>query len=635
VSVPFTGKPLPAATTCFWKVKTWDNHGDESEFSQPKAFRTAAKLDSETTAYPLEVIEEKPTEVRTSGDGENKITFIDFGKAAFGQLKIALRSDIEDATALIHLGECLKNGKINRRPGGGRRYELVKLKLLRGTHTYTTALRKRRGPMQLPAHIGEVMPFRYCEIENAAYPPKKTDILRRSVYSPFDDSAASFESSDTVLNQVWELCKYSIKATTFTGMYIDGDRERLPYEADAYINQLGHYCTDREYTVARRTHEYLITHSSWPTEWILHSVLMAREDYLRTGNPASLRRFRNDLKAKTLLALKDESGFISTRTKKWTREVARSIYSRENLRDIVDWPHPGGFGARGETDGFVFTKYNTVVNVFHYAALSQMAEIEGALGNAAEQKFYAGEAARVKDLVNTLLFDKTKGVYTDGIETKHASLHANMLPLAFGIVPKEHAASVGAFVRSRGMECSVYGAQYLLDAVYENGDADHGLFLLTKKDGRSWYNMLREGSTITMEAWGDKYKPDQDWNHAWGAAPANIIIRKLMGVEPLDAGFALARIRPQTASLKHAKASVPTLRGTIKAEVKNDGENYTLRVEIPANMAAEIWLPAAPEKKKKLRLNGELVQARLSEDGKFVFVGRVLSGAHTATLSAQ
>ncbi|MDR3229534.1 MAG: hypothetical protein LBT53_09075, partial [Puniceicoccales bacterium] len=30
VSVPFTGKPLPAATTCFWKVKTWDNHGDES-----------------------------------------------------------------------------------------------------------------------------------------------------------------------------------------------------------------------------------------------------------------------------------------------------------------------------------------------------------------------------------------------------------------------------------------------------------------------------------------------------------------------------------------------------------------------------------------------------------------------------
>jgi hypothetical protein len=633
VSVPFTGKPLPAATTCFWKVKTWDNHGDESEFSQPKAFRTAAKLDSETTAYPLEISEEKPQQISISGNDGNKTMFVDFGKAAFGQLKITLHSDTEGATALIHLGECLKNGKIDRRPGGSRRYELIKLKLLRGTHTYTTSFRKKRAPVQLPAYIGEVMPFRYCEIENGSHLPAKTDILRRTVYSPFDDSAASFESSDTILNQVWELCKYSIKATTFAGIYVDGDRERIPYEADAYINQLGHYCTDREHTVARRTHEYLIKHPTWPTEWILHSVLMAREDYLRTGNPASLRRFRNDLKAKTLLALKDENGLISTRTKKITPEISRSIYSKGNLRDIVDWPQRGGFGAKGETDGFVFTKYNTVVNVFHYAALNQMAEIEGALGNAAGQKFYAGEAARVKALVNTLLFDKTKGVYTDGVETKHASLHANMLPLAFGIVPKEHAASVGAFVRSRGMACSVYGAQYLLEAVYENGDADHGLSLLTKKDDRGWYNMLREGSTITMEAWDNKYKPNQDWNHAWGAAPANIIIRKLMGVEPLDAGFALARIRPQTASLKHAKASVPTLRGTIKTEVKNDGENYTLCVEIPANMAAEIWLPSAQG--KKLRLNGELVQTRLSEDGKFTFAGRVLSGTHTATLSAQ
>jgi len=56
------------------------------------------------------------------------------------------------------------------------------------------------------------------------------------------------------------MCKYTMKATSFTGIYIDGDRERIPYEADAYINQLGHYYTDREYSMGRVSSEYFIKH---------------------------------------------------------------------------------------------------------------------------------------------------------------------------------------------------------------------------------------------------------------------------------------------------------------------------------------------------------------------------------------
>ena len=59
-----------------------------------------------------------------------------------------------------------------------------------------------------------------------------------------DDFSSEFTSSDTILNQIWDLCKYTIKATSFAGLYIDGDRERIPYEADAIINQLSHYCVD-------------------------------------------------------------------------------------------------------------------------------------------------------------------------------------------------------------------------------------------------------------------------------------------------------------------------------------------------------------------------------------------------------
>ena len=111
------------------------------------------------------------------------------------------------------------------------------------------------------------------------------------------------------------------------------------------------------------------------------------------------------------------------------------------------------------------------------------------------------------------------------------------------------------FIQTRGMACSVYGSQFLMDALYEANDAEYALHMLTKTDDRSWYNMIRVGSTISLEAWDNKYKPNQDWNHAWGAAPANIIPRRLMGVEPLTPGFGTARIKPQLASLEWAEGN--------------------------------------------------------------------------------
>jgi hypothetical protein len=48
------------------------------------------------------------------------------------------------------------------------------------------------------------------------------------------------------------MCKYTIKTTTFAGLYVvDGDRE-LHCEADAYLNQTSH-CCGSEYAIARRT----------------------------------------------------------------------------------------------------------------------------------------------------------------------------------------------------------------------------------------------------------------------------------------------------------------------------------------------------------------------------------------------
>ena len=127
-----------------------------------------------------------------------------------------------------------------------------------------------------------------------------------------------------MLDDIWALCKYSMKATSFCGVYVDGDRERIPYEADAYINQLSHYAVDREYTLARYSHEYLLEKPTWPTEWKQHSVLMAWADFMYTGNTRSLAQHYEILKSeKTLESHARADGLLNTK----------------GMRDIVDWPN--------------------------------------------------------------------------------------------------------------------------------------------------------------------------------------------------------------------------------------------------------------------------------------------------------
>jgi len=427
---------------------------------------------------------------------------------------------------------------------------------------------------------------------------------------------------------VWELCKYSIKATSFCGVYVDGDRERIAYEADAYINQLSHYCVDREFTMARYTHEYLMQNPTWPTEWILHSVLMAWADYLYTGNTESLERYYTSLKAKTLIALSREDGLISTQTGLVTEEVLRSIHFRGKLRDIVDWPHAAFDGRNlGEEDGYVFTDINTVVNSFHYQALVLMSQIAQALNKPGDYSSFQKRARLVKESINQKLFDPQRGIYVDGEGTEHAALHANMLPLAFGLVPKNYQPTVVDFVKSRGMACSVYGAQYLLEGLYQADEDEYALELMTAKTDRSWCHMIELGSTMTLEAWDLKYKGNLDWNHAWGAVPANIIPRWLMGIRPLSKGFSRILICPRPGTLKSAEMTLPTIRGPVTARFEHHpAESFMLEVEIPVNAKARIALPCMGNVAPTVLLDGKTVKAKVEHN--FAIVDSVGSGKH-------
>ena len=169
---------------------------------------------------------------------------------------------------------------IDSDPGKNIRYFQNHLILNKGTQWYEVGWpnnpkrASNRFMIEMPDYIGEVYPFRYVEIENYNGDLKEVDVIRTNINYAFDENASSFVSSDSILNQVWDLCKYSMKATSFCGFYVDGDRERIPYEADAFINQLSHYAVDAEYSIARGSMKHLLFNPTWPTEWTLYNILM-------------------------------------------------------------------------------------------------------------------------------------------------------------------------------------------------------------------------------------------------------------------------------------------------------------------------------------------------------------------------
>jgi hypothetical protein len=162
------------------------------------------------------------------------------------------------------------------------------------------------------------------------------------------------------------------------------------------------------------------------------------------------------------------------------------------------------------------------------------------------------------------------------------------------------------------MACSVYGAQFLLEAMYLSGHSDYALGLMTAHTERSWQHMLDLGSTMTLEAWDAKAKPNLTWNHAWGAAPANIIARYVLGVRPLEPGYAKILIAPQPGPLKWMQGKVPTPLGPVKVSWQGDASR--LEVEVPPGASARVVLPVR-HSPAKVSLNGKSVEVKSTPEG--------------------
>lgn len=460
----------------------------------------------------------------------------DLGQEIVGGLRLDTVGVAGDQVRMV-LGEELRDGRV--------------LNPLRTGNVYDETWTLRDGPQRLQ-HWG-YRGFRHLEITARARP----SVSAVALAAPVVDDEAHFSCSDPALDRVWNLCRDTLRHTSLDLLQDTPVRERGPYEGDQLVTQLGLYAVSGDgFALARYSGRYLSENPTWPTEFRMLPPVLGWLDFLATGDDGWLHEAYD-----AWVARDPGEGLVRNPVPGQGPGIPYS--------DLVDWPVTN-------RDGFEFRDVNTVVNAFRYAELRALAAIARVLGR--DPRGHLRRASQVRCAVNRDLLDPV--AYRDGLGSDHHAQHATAYAVALGLAPPNRLPQLGSWLADGGMRTSIYGAQFLLEALYVCGRGDAALRLMTSPDRPGWIDVMdRLGATLTPEAWDPELKPNMTFSHPWGSSPANVIARRLVGVQVVSPGASVVRVRPQPGQLEWFEASVPTIRGPVEVSYRR-GE--PLRVHVPA-----------------------------------------------------
>lgn len=505
---------------------------------------------------------------------------IDLGTEIIGGIKIDISVE-QPVTVKLYYGEQLNED-------GTVKYQML-------THNVYKETWKLKAGKQLVETI-DMMTYRYVQINNCPIEITPEMICGLEIRSAFEDEAF-FESDNDLLNSIYELTRNTVEKTT-QDLYVDSQsRERAAYEGDTLINMFSSYVFQDNYSTSRFSANYLYTHPTWPAEYMLFTIIMAKTDYMVTGDISSLNEYYEILKENTYLEFyNEEINMVSSGNDTGVGYDAI----------LTDWPET-------ERDDFdTNVKYNTVFNAVAVKAYREFADIAELTEHEDDALVYENYADAISEAMIEKLYNPSTGAFSDGLyengeKSNHYSQHATAYALYSGIYSdNEMSKQMAAFIDGQGkIKMSVYGAFFLLDGLYSSSNGHVANRLLLDGDisdgARTWAYMLnRMNATITTEAWSPVNKDNMTLSHPWGSAPANAIKKGIFGIEPTLPGYKTFRIKFQPDLLKQARICIPTMQGKIEAEFDVDQNKY--RVLIPPNTSANVAIPA--ESSDILLLNG-------------------------------
>ena len=510
---------------------------------------------------------------------------IDLGKEIVGSLRLNINAPKETQITVSYGEELNGDGSVRYKMGTGNHYQEI-WTLKQGNQALQDISMKT---------------YRYVQIDGCSFNVTTHMVSGMAIRQEFSEDESAFSSSNGILNDIYGLTKYTIKATN-QDLYVDSQgRERAPYEGDGLINALSSYVFEDDYSLSRFSLEYLGNYPEWPAEYQLLCISWAWQDYLYTGDASYLAEKYDQLKGKLY------EGYF---------DGGVGLVKKPDKTLLIDWPAT-------ERDGYDSgVLYNTILNAVSVGAYEDMASIAEVLGKSADAEGFRGRAETIRNSMISRLYNKDTGRFCDGLNSSgsasgHFSQHATAYALSYGIYDSQDMADrMAAAISSDGaLKMSVYGAFFMVQGLYESNQGLLARQMLSNPDTnagvRSWaYMMYKLGATITTEAWNPESKGNMTYSHPWGASPASQIVRGMFGIQPLTGGFETFQVKLQPGGGASASVSTPTVKGSIKAsyEMLGDGRLKT-SLQIPGNTEAVVYLPAGTEQDAEILVNSQPVNA--------------------------
>jgi len=259
---------------------------------------------------------------------------------------------------------------------------------------------------------------------------------------------------------------------------------------------------------------------------------------------------------------------------------------------------------------------------YYYRDALIVSKIAGMLGRTEEARRYADLAMSIRDAFNKAFFDPTTALYAGGTQT------AMSCALYHGLVPPvERQRVVDKLVEmieknDNRLDAGILGTKYLIDALTANGRADVVYKMATQTTYPSWGHWIEQGATTLWEQWdGGASRNHIIFGHisAW-------FYQALAGINPGPDTVAFKHIviKPQPlGDVTWVRAEHESMYGTIASAWDIKGDRFTLKVAVPANTTATVYVPCdkdefAREGPSTIHSGDHVRFARL-EDGYVVF----------------
>ncbi len=231
----------------------------------------------------------------------------------------------------------------------------------------------------------------------------------------------------------------------------------------------------------------------------------------------------------------------------------------------------------------------------HYLVVKQLAEISKILKKNSEEKDLSEWGKRIAANFNNEFFDPKAGIYHGEVSTPYRQ-SANIVPLEYGLVPEEKQAEVlkhlveDLHAKGDRLSTGFMGTPALMEYL-PAVDPELAYKLATQEKYPGWGYMIRQGATSMWESW-DGY---DSRNHTPFCMISAYFYKYLAGIQ-YDRnvpGFKHIIINPSVVGdLNSVMAWHDCLYGRIESNWKRENGELTMRISIPVNTTATVYVPA-------------------------------------------